>query len=375
MTNAVKDVDPGIAEAGLGQGAGHGARRERAGRREATWRSRWRPERTLWSSLTGVRRACAAALVLAASAQVASAQAASFSTPLAGTYALPDGQAKVSATLTVLPSPKPAPPGTVTLDVAMTPLGAARPATRYEVELSKRLHVIAISDDERTFLHEHADRPGADGHFRVPMRFPHGGAWHVYADAVPAGLGQQVMRFDLDRGGSAPAPRPGPPQPTGLEGADGRYAVRFDALDLRAGQDAQLRLHVLRNGKPAPDLAPFLGVAAHAVFIDAADLTYVHVHAAPSDIPSAAPAAGGTGAPMHHDMTGAAAAEMPGMAHGGHDGMPGMGGGGAPLRPGARVSPDLTMHVRAPKAGAYLLWLQFMAGGQVRTVPFVVRVT
>lgn len=35
---------------------------------------------------------------------------------------------------------------------------------------------------------------------------------------------------------------------------------------------------------------------------------------------------------------------------------------------------DLTLHVRAPKAGTYLLWMQFMADGQVRTVPFVVLV-
>jgi len=40
-----------------------------------------------------------------------------------------------------------------------------------------------------------------------------------------------------------------------------------------AGQEAQLTLHLLRDEKPAPDLAPFLGVAAHAVFIDASDLT------------------------------------------------------------------------------------------------------
>jgi len=92
-------------------------------------------------------------------------------------------------------------------------------------------------------------------------------------------------------------------------------------------------------------VTPFLGVAAHAVFIGATDLTYVHAHAAPAT----APVAGGTGAAMKHDMTGMAGMDMPGM-------------GGAPMRPGTRVSPDLTLHVRAPEAGTYLLWLQFMAG-------------
>lgn len=257
--------------------------------------------------------------------------------PVAGTYALADGKPGVSATLAVTP-------GTPTvLDIAMARLGDARPITRYDVELSKRLHVIAVSGDFRVFLHEHAERPGADGHFRVPIRFPGGGGWHVYADAVPSGLGQQVMRFDIgsDPSGTSPAA----PQPTGLTGNDGRYGVRFDALDLRAGQNTQLKLHVLRDGKPAPDLAPFLGVAAHAVLISAADLSFVHAHAAPA----------AAGAAHHHGMAG-----MPGMeeAH----------------PPGAKLPADLLLHVTAPKAGTYLLWLQFSAGGRVRTVPFVVAV-
>ncbi len=123
------------------------------------------------------------------------------------------------------------------------------------------------------------------------------------------------MRFEVSLGnvGSPPTCRPTPPQPTGLEGMDGRYGIRFDALDLHAGQEAELSLHVLRDGTPAPDLTPYLGVAAHAVFISAADLTYVHAHAAPA----AAQTAGGTGSPMMHDMTGMTGMAMPGMGHAG----------------------------------------------------------
>lgn len=288
---------------------------------------------------------------------------------LSGAYALPDGQPKVAATLTAAPKAGGG-PGTWMLEVAMTRLGASRPITRYQTELSKQLHLIAVSGDFRTFVHDHSNKPDGTGRFRVPMTFPHGGLWHVYADAVPAGLGQQVMRFDLDLG-SEPSRSQPTPEPAGLEGADGRYGVRFDTLDLRAGQDAELSLHILRDGQPAPDVTPYLGVAAHAVFISAADLTYVHAHAAPA----AAPAAGGTATAMHDDMTAMAGMDMPGMGHaggGGHGGAPGM--GGAPMRPGTKVAPDLTLHVHAPKAGAYRLWLQFMAGGQIHTVPFVAQV-
>ncbi len=166
---------------------------------------------------------------------------------------------------------------------------------------------------------------------------------------MPSYLGQQVIRFDISLDPGTPASaQPPAPQPTGLTGSDGRYGVSFDALDLRAGQEAQLTLHILRDGQPAPDLAPFLGVAAHAVFIAATDLTYIHAHAAPAAIDAA----------QHHDMAGM---DMPDMD-------------AAPLSPGATVAPDLVLHVTAPKAGAYLLWLQFSAGGHVRTVPFVVTV-
>jgi len=303
------------------------------------------------------RRAVLGALAPALLVQSLPSLAASPPAALSGTYALPDGLAKVSGSLAVLPARPGGPATTRILDITMTPLGSTRPVTRYDVELSKRLHVIAVSDDMTTFLHEHGDRPDTDGHFRVPMTFPHAGIWHVYADAVPTGLGQQVLRFEVNLGGP-PLPRRAALQPTGRDGADGRYGVRFDALDLQAGQEAALSLQILRDGVRAPDVTPYLGVAAHAVFIDAADLTYVHAHATPA----AAQATSGAAAPMKHDMPG-----MPGMA------MPEA--GGAPMRLGKPVSPGLTLHVRAPKAGTYLLWLQFMAGGQVRTVPFVVAVT
>lgn len=310
---------------------------------------------------------------MAATLSVAPSNAADLPHPTApallGAYALPDGQPKVAATLTAMPRAG-GPTETRVLEMTMIRLATSRPVTRYETKLSKQLHLIAVDGDLRTFVHGHGDRPNGSERFRVAMTFPHGGLWHVYADVVPAGLGEQVMRFDLDLGGE-PSGSQAAPQPTGLDGADGRYGVRFDTLDLRGGQDAELRRHILRDGEPALDVTPYLGVAAHAVFISAADLTYVHAHAAPED----SPAAGGTGAAIKRDMREMAGMDMPGMGHAGgsgHGGTPGM--VGAPMRPGTKIGPDLTLHLRAPKAGTYLLWLQFMAGGQVRTVPFVVRV-
>ena len=39
-----------------------------------------------------------------------------------------------------------------------------------------------------------------------------------------------------------------------------------------------LNVNILKDGKPATDLHPYLGVPAHAVFLDAKDLSYVHTH-------------------------------------------------------------------------------------------------
>lgn len=278
-------------------------------------------------------------LVLAAILATAMAGSAWADAPIEGAYALPDGAPKVGATLRASPDSG----LRRTLDIAMTPAGGSEPIRRYETELTKELHVIAVSADLRDFVHEHGDKPGGDGHFRVRMTFPHAGLWHVYADAVPSGLGQQVMRFDLVLG-APPSAAPAPDlAATGPQAADGRYAARLDTDALTAGKEVALSLHLLRDGRPATDITPFLGVAAHAVFINAADLSYVHVHAAPADT--------------------AGMDEMPGM-----NGMPGM----APLTPGAPVPSDLALHVRAPKADPYVLWIQFAAGGHVRTVRFVV---
>jgi len=63
--------------------------------------------------------------------------------------------------------------------------------------------------------------------------------------------------------------------------------------------------------------------------------------------------------------------------------MPGMGGSGGmnmnmgqmPAMPAsAKVDPDLSLHLTPPKSGTYALWIQFVGGAEVRTVPFVLSV-
>ena len=161
-----------------------------------------------------------------------------------GTYALPDGKPKVTATLAVRPGAG----LRRTLDITMAPVGGTAPFRQYELELSKQMHIIAVDGALQAFVHEHGERPGPGGHFRIGMAFPHQGLWHVYADAVPRGIGQQVVRFDVPIG-TAPSAGIRPDlAPTGHLSSDGSYAVQVEAAELKAGQDSELRLHLLRDG-------------------------------------------------------------------------------------------------------------------------------
>jgi hypothetical protein len=74
------------------------------------------------------------------------------------------------------------------------------PAVRdYQVELTKKLHLISVNDDLSVFLHVHP-RLLQNGHFVLDQHFPAEGKYHIFADVTPAALEQQVFRFDVSIG-------------------------------------------------------------------------------------------------------------------------------------------------------------------------------
>ena len=293
-----------------------------------------------------VRNFIARCWLPAALALLFAAGPAQAATTIEGVFALIGGKQQVAGELVATPA---ATPNDLKLDISFHRVAETNALKRYDTELNRQMHVIAISDDLSVFMHHHVAHV-IDGHGQVRMVFPQPGLYHIYVDAAPKTIGQQVLRFDLTVGDDPATPllsRPlGTPETSGKSGL---YTLDFDQLDLKAGQASQLILHISEHGKPARDLHEYLGVPAHIVLIGAQSLAYAHVH------------------PLGGDMAGM---KMDSHDEGGaeHDSTPDMSmpPGDDPPSPS-----DLTLHVPALPAGPYKLWVQFMGGRTLYTVPFV----
>lgn len=344
---------------------------------------------------TTARRALAGSVAFVALAFAAPTLLAQDAT-VEGVFALPGAEQAVTGQLDVTET------GPLTRQVELTfaHQDSGEQITGFDVELTQQLHILATNAGLTHLIHEHADVVGDDGRFTAEIEFPAPGLYHIYMDVVPTGLGQQVLRFDVTVGEDAAAGQPAMPSGQDvsigpLVSSDGPYSVTMDAAHLRPGAESLVSLLVERDGAPASDLEPYLGVAAHAVFIRAEDLAYVHAHAmeagegqghgghgahgghaAPAPAPAAAEAGGhdhgAESATGGHDH-GAPPAQEAG--HGAHDTTTHEGDHGAHgAAPAASISPDMSLHVTPPAAGTYAVWIEFIGGGEVRTVPFAIDI-
>ena len=225
-------------------------------------------------------------------------------------------------------TPLPGKPLEQRLDLWMTLSKSAVPIKHYQIEMTKAVHVVIVSDDFKTFLHIHPTL-STTGHFLITQQFPAPGTYFVYADALPNDLNHQVFRFKLNVGQpSPPSPRDLPKTGMGVE--TGPYEVDLSTVRIHSGRMEMVDVQVLENGKPAKDLHPYLGAPAHAVFLNAKDLSYVHVHPMGADMMN-----------MSMDMS----KPMPEIPE------------------NAPVSADMMLHIGLREPGTYKLWLQFRGAG------------
>jgi hypothetical protein len=122
---------------------------------------------------------------------------------LHGAFALQGGVARTAGYLDAAPGSR---ANTWKLDFWMTPKNGGAPIRAYDLDMTKLLHVIIVSDDFKTFIHTHPTF-SSTGHFLLDQSLPRPGTYHIYSDGRPSGVGQQVFRFDLQAGEAAGTPR------------------------------------------------------------------------------------------------------------------------------------------------------------------------
>lgn len=194
--------------------------------------------------------------------------------------------------------------------------GAA--VTDFDVEHTKRMHLIVVRRDLTRFQHLHP-RMSIDGTWEVPLKLSEPGTYRVFADFSSGGV-VTTLASDVTVPGAAPEVPLAAPEPAAV--SDGGYDVTLAGDEVTAGAAAHLEFEVSKGGRPV-DVEPYLGADGHLVALRDGDLAFLHVH------------------PLEEPDT----------------------------RPGA-----IAFEATFPTAGAYRLFLQFQVDGEVETVAFTQEV-
>lgn len=252
-----------------------------------------------------------------------------------GVFALLDGTPKIASQFWV------SHPAGLSGTLKVRQFGSdGKPILDYDVDMEHTMHMVIVRDDFATFAHVHPDFDATAGTFWQTFTKEPNHRYYIYADSTPRGIGQQVFRFTLESSGAVarPAPVGGP---SALNNNVGPYVVKLSKTTLPAGRAKNVNVTVLKGDAPADDLAPYLGAAGHAVFINTSSLAYVHLH------PMVRGHDTNTSAPT------SASTSMNGMEMEGGD-----------------AGPFMQLAVPALPAGTYKLWFQFLGNGTVYTAPF-----
>lgn len=261
-------------------------------------------------------------------------------TAAAATYPGHDVVSTGTAPLHAFLTESPGPGGTTHADMWVA--NGKNVVRSYDVDMTKLLHMVVVSDDLTDFQHIHPVLH-SDGHFTIDFHTAHRGLYHVYIDGIAHGYGRQVFRFDIPVGSATPA-TVRHLNASGTSSRVGPYVVTLDAVHVPFGEIVTIEVHVTENGKPAANLHPYLGTMAHGVFVGVKDLAYMHAHAMNEKM---------------LDMAGTDCGDAMMLA------MP-------PLPPQSIVPSSFAFDVLAPSGQDYDFWLQFRGGSTVYTAPFLI---
>ena len=214
----------------------------------------------------------------------------------------------------------------------------------YDFDMTKLMHMIVVSDDLTDFQHVHPTLL-PNGHFTIDLHLAKPAeAYHIYLDGRPHGSGRNVFRFDLPAEAGAPTTTRYV-HAAGSSVQVGPYTVMIDPTSVPIGEIATISVRILKNGHPANDLHPYLGVMSHGVLIGTRDLAYMHVHGMTSQMLDMS-SANDCGDSMMMQMT--------------------------PMPPDLNIGNEFELELLAPSTQDYNLWLQFVGGKTLYTAPLLV---
>jgi len=147
-----------------------------------------------------------------------------------------------------------------------------RAVREFDVEHTKRMHLIVVRRDLSGFQHLHPTLR-ADGTWTTPLTLPQAGTYRVFADFSVSGK-PTTLADDLQVDGDVQSREL--PAPSKTAEADG-FRVRLVDGAVRAGTESPLTFNVTRNGKPV-SLQDYLGAKGHLVALRRGDLAFLHVH-------------------------------------------------------------------------------------------------
>jgi hypothetical protein len=147
------------------------------------------------------------------------------------------------------------------------------PVTDFDLEQTKRMHLIVVRRDFTGFVHQHPTM-SPDGTWSTTLTLDAAGAYRIYADFIVDG-DKHTLGADLFVPGDF-QPRPLPPASAVGDAGDG-YEVEVIG-DVVAGEESTLEFVVRHDGEIVADLRDYLGAKGHLVALRDGDLAYLHVH-------------------------------------------------------------------------------------------------
>jgi hypothetical protein len=166
---------------------------------------------------------------------------------------------------------------TITAGVPMTYTFSVRddngPVVDFELEQTKRMHLIVVRRDLTEFVHLHPTM-SPEGTWSIPLTLDTAGVYRVYADFMVDG-DKHTLGADLFVPGDF-QPRPLPAVSATGDAGDG-YQVEMIG-DVIAGEESVIEFVVRHDREVVTDLRDYLGAKGHLVALRDGDLAYLHVH-------------------------------------------------------------------------------------------------